>query len=206
MPFLNGNIPVLIFTLGLLCLYCYLKPEPEENEYGEYVIFIPLLAMGITFLTFNSYPYWFLHLTPYLALTMVYHVKHLKQIILLETIGLAFLVLGQFVQYWWCFEITNGTYMLLDKIFGSISNISNPILLQDFISLFGFNELAGIFYAIYAVCIIGIIWMSRPGLSKKGEYSGITLVRPYAVLRLGINAGIMYIPIALYILSALTRK
>lgn len=206
MPFLNGNIPVLIFALGMLCLYCYLKPELEDRDYGEYVIFIPLAAMGITFLAFNSFPYWFLHLTPYLALTAIYHAKYLKRMILLETLGLAFLVLGQFVQYWWCFEITNGTDMLLDQIFGSISGISNPILLQDFTSLLGFNELAGIFYTIYAICMIGIIWLSRPGISKKEEKAEIVLVRPYAALRLGINVGIIYIPIILYILTAWIRN
>lgn len=151
--------------------------------------------MFVILTSFDSNPYWFIYLSPFLAMLMVYNSDKYRLLILFETIGITGLILNQFGGNYWVYETDNARGMLLEKLFGSPEYL---ISLKVFNSYIHIDYYSPVFFAIFWVCIVTIIWLSRPGKCIQNESVNI---RKYALLRVLINASIAMIPAVVYLLS-----
>lgn len=194
-PLYNDTVPIIILLFGGMCVYCYLKKVNNQKELEEFSIWLSLLSMFILLISFDSNPYWYIQLAPYLAILMMYNVKKYNQLILFETVGIACVVLNQFGANYWCFDPSNGEGMLLSHILG----IPNTYFEMDrFCAYTRLNSFSGVFFGGFVVCIAAFLWLCRPG---RNEQARDVCIRPYALLRVLCNAGIAYIPAFLYVLS-----
>ena len=116
LPILNREVPIIVVLLGMVYLWCYFR-EYDSKYQKEMTILVPLVSIVCVFLSFNSFPYWFLHLVPWMTIAIVYFTDKEKELLLLEMAGIACLIAEQFVQYYWCFDIYNCKNMLLDRLF-----------------------------------------------------------------------------------------
>jgi hypothetical protein len=199
-PLYNNTIPILILMLGVICVYCYMIKLENQKQINEYSIFISSLAITSVMISFDGTPYWYMILAPFFSILMIYNSKQFKSMILFETVGMAALILNQYGANYWCFEPTFGEGALLDKIFGYPTDFITMKTLSAYLRL---DIYSGVMFAVFIVCAGAIIFISRPG---KIEQSNSIVVRPYAWTRLLINAGIAYIPIALYLISIVLYK
>lgn len=195
LPLYNDTVPAIVVVFGIICVYCYLKNIQAQRELEEHSIYIPLIAMTVLLCGFDSDPYWFVHLAPYVAIMLVYNSSKYKQLILFETVGMICLILNQFGANYWCFEPWYAQGMLMDKLLGQPDSI---IGMETFIGYTRLDRFSGVFFAGFVVCLGAFLWISRPGHIESDE---VAEIRPYAWLRMITNAGIGWIPVLLYMVS-----
>lgn len=194
LPLMDGEIPVLVFGMGLLLLWCYFRPKsfsPEQLE--EHTIFVPLTALVILFASFGSFPYWYVYLTPFAAIAVVLHKENLERLVLLEVAAMAALLAGQYVHCYWCFDVHNGGGMLLDVLFGQGSR--ETVLYQ--IAQRMTDSTTALCNTAFLVCMVYFLYLIRPNGEMKKENN--VSVRKYAIPRAGLNIVLTYIPVALYL-------
>lgn len=194
-PLYNSAVPIIVLLIGGICVFCYLKKIKDDRELEQYSVFIPALSMFVLFISFDSNPYWFIHLAPFMAILLAYNSSRFNQLILFETVGMLCLILNQYGANYWVYESYWAKGMLLDKIFGYPENL---ITLERFGAATRLDEFYGVFFAGFVLCIGACLAISLPGKMKKAED---VIVRPYALLRLVLNAGISWIPPFLFVIS-----
>lgn len=196
-PLYNDTVPVIILLLGAICAFCYIKKIENQKELEEYSVFIALLSMFILLISFDSNPYWYIQLAPFVAILLVYNSKQYMNLILFETVGMLCLILNQFGANYWCFEPSNGEGMLMTKIFGKADHGLSMFSFAGYVRL---DKFSGVLFAGFIVCMAAFLWINRPG---KMEIDESMSIRPYALLRMLANIGVAYVPILLYVVSAL---
>lgn len=194
-PLYNSAVPIIVLLVGGICVWCYLKKIKDDSELEQYSVFIPALSMFVLFISFDSNPYWFIHLAPFMAILLAYNSSRFSQLILFETVGMLCLILNQFGANYWVFESYWAKGVLLDRLFGYPENL---ITMERFCASTNLDEFYGVFFAGFVLCIGTCLAISLPGRMKKCENA---LVRPYALLRMVLNAGISWIPGFLFIIS-----
>lgn len=196
LPVYNGLVPVIVIFMGMICIYCYLKKVEQQEEIDQHSVFIPLISMFVVLSTFDSNPYWFIHLAPFLAMIIVYNSKHFNTLILFETVGMICLILNQFHTNYWCFDSDTGEGMLLDIIFGKPDSY---LTIERLLPYFRLDRYSPVCYAGYLLAISTILYLSRPGHMEQED----TPVRWQALFRLVLNTGISVIPAFLYVVSVM---
>ena len=194
-PLYNNAVPMIVLFIGGICVFCYLKKIKDDRELEQYSVFIPALSMFVLFISFDSNPYWFIYLAPFMAILIAYNASRFHQLILFETVGMLCLILNQYGANYWVYESYWAKGMVLDKIFGYPQNL---ITLERFCASTNLNQFYGVFFAGFVLCIGTCLVISLPGKMKKGEN---VQVRPYALLRMILNAGISWIPGFLFVIS-----
>lgn len=194
-PLHNSAVPIIVLLIGGICVFCYLKKIKDDMELEQYSVFIPALSMFVLFISFDSNPYWFIHLAPFLAILVAYNSSRFHQLMLFESVGMLCLALSQFGANYWVYESYWAKGMVLEKLFGYPENL---ITMERFGAGIGLDEYYGVLFAGFVLCIGTCLAISLPGKMKKWE-DGI--VRPYAALRLVLNAGVSWIPSFLFIIS-----
>lgn len=195
-PLYNEAVPIIILFLGAICVYCYLKQIETQRELEEYSIFISLLSMFVLLISFDSNPYWYIQLAPFVAILIMYNSKHYNNMILFETVGMICLILNQWGANYWCFEPKNSANMLMSLMFGDTESY---LTMERFIAYTKLNQFSGVFFAGFVLCIGTVLWLSRPGKIESDEN---VIIRPYALVRMLANIAVAYIPILLYVVSA----
>lgn len=194
-PMYNSAVPMIVLLIGGICVFCYLKKLKDDKELEQYSVFIPALTMFVLFTSFDSNPYWFIFLAPFTAILIAYNSSRFHQLLLFETVGMLCLILNQFGANYWVYESYWAKGMLLDQLFGYPDNL---ITLERFGASTNLNQFYGVFFAGFVLCIGTCLAISLPGKMKKSEN---VLVRPYAMLRMVLNAAIACIPAFLFVLS-----
>lgn len=195
MPLYNNAVPVIVLFMGGICVFCYLKKIKNDMELEQYSVFIPALSMFVLFISFDSNPYWFIHLAPFMAILIVYNASRFHKLMLFETVGMLCLTLSQFGANYWVYESSWAKGMVLDKILGYPANLITLERLDAGVGLDAFN---GVFFAGFILCIGTCLAISLPGKMKKASD---IMVRPYALLRMVLNAGLSWIPSFLFVVS-----
>lgn len=195
-PFYNEAVPIVILFLGGICVYCYLKKLDSQRELEEHSIFISLLSMFVLLISFDSNPYWYIQLAPFIVILIMYNSKQYHNLVLFETVGMVCLILNQWGANYWCFEPKNSAGMLMSVLFGDAERY---LSMERFIAYTKLNQFSGVFFAGFIVCIGTVLWLCRPGRIETED--GI-ISRPYAWVRMLANVAVAYIPILLYVVSA----
>lgn len=194
-PLFNSAIPVIVLLIGGICVFCYCKTLKDKEELIQYSIFIPTLIMFVLFVGFDSNPYWFIHLAPYIVILMIYNSAQFNKIALFEIVGMVCLTVYQYGQNYWVYDSEWARGMLLDQLFDAPDEL---VSMEFFAAYTRMTEYAFVFFAGYILCISTCLILSMPGKMKQKEE---TLIRPIALLRLFINAGMAIIPVGLYFIS-----
>lgn len=194
-PLYNNAVPIIVLLIGGICVFCYLKKIKDDDELEQYSVFIPALSMFVLFISFDSNPYWFIHLAPFMAILVSYNSSRFHELMLFETVGMLCLILSQFGANYWVYESYWAKGMILEKVFGYPQNL---ITLERFGAGIGLDEYYGVLFAGFLLCIGACLAISLPGKMKKRE--GV-MVRPYAILRMVLNAGVSWLPEALFVVS-----
>lgn len=195
LPLYNSAVSLIVVLFGIVCVYCYLKRVEEEEEYYCYSILLPLVSMFVILVSFDSNPYWFVYLSPFIVMLMVYNSDNFNLLILFESIGMAGLIFNQFGSNYWVYETACAEGMILEYLFGKPQTL---ITLEVFNRYTRMDYFSSVFFAVFLVCISTFIWLSRPGKCSRNEE---TAIRRYAALRLLLNAGLAMIPEFVYLIS-----
>lgn len=161
-PLLNSKASVFAVIFGLICLYCYFREVSSDDR--EISLLVSVLAVAGVFISFPSFPYWYIYLAPYLAISAVYAAQDSENIIMLETIGMACLTVSNYFLYWWCCYIGNTANMFLYRLAG------NPFFRSDAMTLYKISRHSGLVLlmtnSLYIVSMIDIVYLCYHRKSK----------------------------------------
>ena len=221
-PLHHKQVSLIIFLLGALCVYCWTYKYDDNadlHEINSHKLFTALASMAILFTSFASYPYWYMHMIPYLAIAAIYNSEHTDKILFFETIGIACVVFFNYGSYDWCYSPNNTVNMLLHNIMGNpeLANVRTPLKLSELLSsglvinsatlatlaIKGFRALRFLLETVYVLCMYSILWLSRPQKFLLG--GGHTNIRLYALLRLLINTLVLSFPIIIFFMAIIRR-
>ena len=217
-PMFHGDTSLFVAAFGALCVYCWLhryKDESDTREVHTQTVFTAMLAMIILFTTFPSYPYWYVHMIPYLAVMAMIYPGRTGSILLFETLAMGALVLVNYMRYFWCYTPNNSVNMFLYVlIHGKIPAVNIPEAVQPLqflpdagilskieLKVRGSAKAKGVLDAVWIVCIYTMAWLSRPCAHKDdGRHENI---RSFVMWRLVFNTLICSIPIIFAVIYAL---
>ena len=197
---------------GALCVYCWLheyKDSQDRDSINHHIIFTAMLSFIVFFTSFSSYPYWFMHMIPYLAIMSVCNYIDSRKFLLFETLAIAALIFSNYCIYFWCYTPNNAINMLLHKLTGSPAlinveaiarqrtNIKSTKIIDFIVKLF---KTHAIFNSIYFVCIWTCAWLALPRKTSNSNYINYSL-RSYVMLRLLVNVLACSCPFILYFLA-----
>lgn len=204
LPFVNGDAPMVLVMIFILCVYCYLHKEIEnEAEFRKFAIWIPVAAMIGFFVSFESSSYWYLHLCPYLSIILVYNTSNMKNNVLFETIGLAAITLSNYGSRPWAYEIYGCHDMLLEKFFGNYNDVQEIYVLDDFAHRVSIVKYVGALNVVFVILMLAFVWMNMP---KKTDYDAEQNVKGYAYARLLLNVAVAYIPLIIFVYNLVFLK
>ncbi len=183
LPFFHGNLRVFIILFGALCIYCWLheyKDSQDRDSINHHIIFTAMLSFIIFFTSFPSYPYWFMHMIPYLAIMSIYNRIDSRKFLLFESLSIAAVIFSNYCVYYWCYTPNNAINMLLHKLTGSpdlinvvaiVKNESYTVTNKAINFIVKLFKTQSIFNSIYFVCIWTCAWLALP--RKVSNYTNL---------------------------------
>lgn len=201
LPFGHNGVSVVVVLLLIFYIIIYLKKIDTEDEFFKYAIFIPLTSMILLFVSFPSFPYWYLYITPFFAIICVMNTSKLKENLLFETVAMISLFCQQLSEYYWCFDIKNVTNMVLNSMISgkTLVSFNNVIHYRDMISYNLRSQGEIVLESMWVVFMCSIIVLNLPStISSKKE----NRLRKYVCNRFIVNVAVVYIPIYLLIVLA----
>lgn len=198
LPALHSNASLFVLLFGFLCIWCYVHEESDDHAGNMRLInFVSVLSAVVLFISFPSYPYWFVYLAPYLAVCSVFCAGQSKNIVLFETLGMVALSCSNYIIYWWCYDIPNTVDMFLHRITGSPAFREGALTLSAIAHSYALNKIPRISDAVYIVCMCAVAWLCRQDNDKFGLSDSD--MRLYARMRLLLNTVILMVPVLLFI-------
>ena len=197
-PLLHEKASVFVILFGALCIWCFLHEEYKDDRKNMRLInFVALLSVVTTFISFSSYPYWFVYLAPYLAVSSVFSEAQAKNVIALETLGMSALTYSNYVIFPHCYDIQNTVNMFMHRLLG------NPVFRENALTMYKASatkiaqESLAVSCGVYIVCMLGIVWICRP---DNDVPAGIDAnIKQYARVRFLINSVLCLIPVVFFV-------
>lgn len=203
LPLINGDVPITLVLIFGICVFCYLHEEIKDSEMlHRYAIYVPMLTMICLFISFESSSYWYLHMSPYLAIMLAYNTKNLKNNMLFETFGLICITFYFYATRPWAFDVDGSVGMLLEILIRKYDTIHQPLMLEELCDKLHITDFSGVLNAVFVVAVLTLCWMNRP---KEITYEEKCNIRPWAIMRLGVNGLVGGLPILLIIYNMLCR-
>lgn len=200
LPLMLGFVPVTIIVLVIPCVIAYLHRVPEDrDERNRYAIYLPFLTLACLFSSFESSSYWYLHLTPYVAIMLVYNTGELRNNFILETAGISAMLFGHYGMRSWPYDPVWCNESVLGRIVGlKLDEGSN--LMAKFATAVHLTKFAPACYAAYIVIIAALLIINRPSRIRVTEGANFP---PYAYIRFAVNTAVCFVPVVLYIFAAM---
>lgn len=210
LPFGLSSVCIYVSAFIGICIFCYVKIINDEIEYQKYSIYIPFLAFSAFFLLTNSYPYWFVLLTPFATLVYVQNEKHIKINLLLDALMSSSMIILQQIVYFWCYGLLVIQPMFLPKIFGKVENMVTPLSINQVYEKLAINFLTPqILNSVYFAAFISILVINFPRKTKNDINQIIideeepVLERSVIWFRFIVVAAVCSLPILTYLRSVL---
>lgn len=204
LPLAYNGIPMVLLLFGFICVYSFLRqPGKDKNKEDGIALFIALLAMTSVFVGFPSFCYWYMHLVPWISIACIYFVKHTKEIMLFETVGMAALTYSNYVLYYWCYDINNMKNMLLYRIMGN-PDIEGVFPMESMASKMCSRHCQMVAQAVFVVCMVTICFLCgracRDGCEGENcKKESENHVLGWALARFAVNTLICSVPIVMFI-------
>lgn len=199
-PLYNDTVPLVVVLLGAVCVYCYMKKIDDIQMLQKYAVYVPVISMFALLISFDSNPYWYIQLAPFMAILTIYNSTRIRELLLFETIGTVCLLLNQYGANYWIYdpEWVRGT--LFDKIFHMPDEIFTMKQLSAYLRL---DRFSGVFFATFVVCYVAFFVLSTPNKMKNEKDASIRL---YALGRLFLQGMVAWIPVGGVILTCLLYR
>lgn len=118
LPLSVGSVYLFVAGMAALVLVCYCLPWREDARRRQWAIYLCLVSYSIFFLTVNTYPYWIVYLVPFISLVMVQNREIFRVNLLLDLVLSGGALLAYLFKYFWCFNSSAASSMLLAGLLG----------------------------------------------------------------------------------------
>lgn len=190
------NLFVVIYAF--LVVWCYLRDRDSKDTAFE-AIFVSLIAYAAFSGTLNTLAYWPILVAPYVVLAMAICPKYIYLNLILETIGMAGLVVKNMVISPWCyFDDTLKSMIWPHLLEGTSYTIPNENgLISKLLLFLGEPLVPGsiITFFIAAMSIMAYLVYRKNSLPNLNSWERAERCEDILFIRLGVNAVVCLLPI-----------
>ena len=149
-----SETPVFIAIYIGICIWCYYKKtEIVEIDLQYYSIYIPFLVMLSLFMFIPAYPYWFVLMSPYIAIIIGLNMNNMKINVLLETIGSIGMFLTSVLYCPWVYSCRTMEMLLMQKFFPMWVNSEREFNnIAELLDEYNLSRFMPAFMAVFLVC------------------------------------------------------
>lgn len=168
-PITIPSIPLLFFCYFIIWVWCWF--EKEERKNAE-VVYISLISIAVFFLTANTYPYWLILVSPYIAVLICYNWTEVSKTLFLEAcFGIGYIFTKVFsspqcYHYNLIVQMLKNEEFSMDFYYIGLYNILNKLANLMSITSDSFRTLAR---SVYGASFILLIYYLRPKLESKDD-------------------------------------
>lgn len=122
MPSSYATASFFAILLVFICIFAYLQDHLSEEEFGRYVIYIPLVTYSAFFAFVFSHPQWIVILSPYIAVAMMQNVRRLKISLFVDMLFSGTYLLLMYMDFYWCYGTGVIDYIkIIPTLFGGVN-------------------------------------------------------------------------------------
>lgn len=116
--FVYGGTSLFFAGMVAVCLYCYFKKKPEQEDLGMWAVYVSLLGLAVFFIASLTHPQWSLLLLPFIILLVCCtDEENQKTGLWVDTILSAGMLLGEVIYYYWVFNVKTSVSTVAGKLF-----------------------------------------------------------------------------------------
>lgn len=196
--FAYGGVSIFFLAFLLVCMYCYFRKKPNEQEMGRWAIYVSFLGLAVFFITSLTHPQWSLLLLPFSVLMICCeNEQDMKIGMWIDTIFSTGLLLAEFIYYAWVFNIKTSVYTLAGKLFyDGKKDIGYSIsaMIGEMLPGFNIDYLRLIGGGVFVAGILFYLYWSHPQTDKKKfaeleiSYESIIILR---ILLMVVTGGLL---------------
>lgn len=214
LPLGRELVPVFPFLFALVCIACYVRRPASTAELNRTVVYAGFAGLATFFVVAPAYPYWFAMLCPFLAVLWATNPVHAKVNLLVEAGLTAAMVVLHQISFFWTYDLSVVSPMLLPRIFGSVDSLIDPVSPLSLYTRVGLVENVSILSAVFAAGMVGLLVLNRPRtddeldrlLGDPGDLDGdLGDVVPLVYARAALMVALMLIPAGAYFFSLLAH-
>ena len=195
---LGDNINLFLMIYAALVVWCYLREGNFKDSAFE-AIFVSLVTYAAFSGTMNTLAYWPILVAPYVMLAMAICPKYIYLNLILETIGMAGLVVKNMVISPWCYFDDTLKPMIWSRLLeGTSYTIPNEDGLISQLLLFLKQPLVPgsiITFFIAAMSIMAYLVYRKNSLPNLNSWERAERCEDILFIRLGVNAVVCLLPI-----------
>lgn len=212
LPLSVGSVYLFVLGMAALVLVCYCRAWQDTPEQKRWAVYFCLASYSVFFLTVNSYPYWIVYLVPFISLAMVQNREIFRVNLLLDLVLSGGALLAYLFKYFWCFNGSAASSMLLSGMLGGQKLGALYSLPGIMAALLPGHEkmpqyFIGIGVSAFAAALILLLAVNCPAAGRLRQRLLHTArygdEKVFLALRLAAGAAFCCLPIACYLAAVL---
>lgn len=188
------NIFVVLYIFCIV--WCFFQNvQGDQKKYRHKAVWAVFAAYSAFFAFLSVFPYWSILLAPYIVLVIALARRNLYAGLLLETCGMAALVIGNMLVYHWCYFGNTMKSMLLSYVFGTVPDPSGYIIKA--LQMLREANFFPIFNSVFIACMCAMAYLAYPKVAGKSGELGPALDQctDLIILRWMVTTVICLLPI-----------
>ncbi len=190
-----GTVPVSVVLVGLVLVCCYLTKAYSNKK----MVCYSMLALFGLFISYQSTPYVWMYLAPFVSILLVFDNIYQKETVVLATVGEAALVLSHMLYFYWCYDVDKVNRTVIGQIFGMASYEEESFSIRYFTGNQISNMISGCLTAAFIVAMVGM--MAAKMIRKAGESISEKEWNNAMYVRIVFNTIIAYVPLVFYVVN-----
>ncbi len=200
LPFGITGAPAFPLLFGMLCIACFvLRPEPERL--ARATVYAAFAGVALFFLATPAYPYWFVMLTPFVAIVWAVEAGRGRDLATLDLALIAVTLLIHQIYYSWCFDLTVVRPMALAALLTPVDDLAVPMSPAGIYASLGLTPYLSLLTSAFAALLIAVLVLgyprSHPETLSPAGVDGPE--RRVLVVRAAVGLGMCAIPAAVYL-------
>lgn len=192
--------PAFALLFGLLCIACHVaRPEPEHLP--RHTLYVAFVGVALFFLATPAYPYWFVMLTPFVALLWALSAGRGREVVVLDLALVVVTLLIHQIVYSWCYDLTVVRPMALAAWLAPVDDLAVQMSPAGVYAALGLTPLLSLMTSVFAATLIALMVLTHPRVATApAPIAGVTRAEQGALLaRAYVGIAMCAIPAGVYL-------
>uniref|UniRef100_UPI00286DFF18 hypothetical protein n=1 Tax=Nocardioides sp. TaxID=35761 RepID=UPI00286DFF18 len=207
LPLGSGGVPIFPLLFVLVCVASYVRRPGSTAELHRTAVYAGFAGLAAFFVSAPAFPYWFAMLCPFLAILWAINPALARVNLLLETGLTAVMIVLHQIIFFWTYDLSIVSPMLLPRIFEPVGSLADPVSPLGLYTRLGLVSDSSVLAAIFTAGIVCLLVLHRPrtdedlALLTPDDDQVVALVH----VRTALMLGLMLVPAAAYLYSLIAH-
>jgi hypothetical protein len=203
LPLGREGVPIFPLLFALVCIACYVRRPTSAAELHRTAIYAGFAGVAAFFVSAPAHPYWFAMLCPFFAILWAINPALARVNLLLEAgLTAAMVVLHQII-FFWTYDLSIVSPMLLPRIFAPVDSLAHPVSPLSLYTRIGLVPNSSLLAAVFTAGIVSLLVLHRPRTDEELERLRPDDDHVVALIhgRTALMLALMLVPAAAYLYS-----